>query len=137
MIRHASLFACLTLTAGLAAAADAPPAPPAAVAPGASTASAAPAATPATAAAPVPTAAPAATPNRVYAGGLTNPEIEHAFRQFSRRVVGDEVRYCRRESPLGTRLPKTVCYSAEQVLEMARAEREAGEEVARKRSQSR
>jgi hypothetical protein len=123
MTRHGLLLACLTLTTTLAAAADAPSAPPAVAT-----------STPATAVPPA-AATPAADADakRVYAGGLTNPEIEHAFAQFKKRVVGDEVRYCRRESPLGTRLPKTVCYSAEQVLEMARAEREAGNELERKR----
>ena len=92
-------------------------------------------ATAATPAKPAPPAPPATTsePDRVYAGGLTNPEIENAFRKFSKRVVDDQVRYCRRETPLGTRLGKSVCYSAEQVLEMARAEREAGRELERRR----
>jgi hypothetical protein len=125
MPRHGLLFACLTLTTSLACAADSPPASQPASPPAASS--------PAPAAAPAATPRATATPDRVYAGGLTNPEIEHAFRKFSKRVVGDEVRYCRKETPTGTRLSAPVCYSAEQVLEMARAEREAGEELQQKR----
>jgi hypothetical protein len=121
MPRRSLLFACLTLTTSLAWAADGPSSPPAA----------APASANSTSSAPPPP--PAAAPNRVYAGGLTNPEIERAFQKFSKRVVGNEVRYCRRETPLGSRLGSTVCYSAEQVLEMARAEREASEQLQRKR----
>jgi hypothetical protein len=127
MPRQSLLFACLTLTTSLAWAADGPSTPQPATPASADSPPAAPTSAPTRATAAV------ATPDRVYAGGLTNPEIEHAFRKFSKRVVDGEMRYCRRETPLGTRLGASVCYSAEQVLEMARAEREAGEELQRKR----
>jgi hypothetical protein len=125
MPRNGLLFAGLTLTTSLACAADSPSTPQSPSSTSAS--STLPAATP------VSSPPGAGTSNRIYAGGLTNPEVENAFRKFSKRVVGDQIRYCRRETPLGTRLGKSVCYSAEQVLEMARAEREAGDELQRTR----
>jgi hypothetical protein len=52
--------------------------------------------------------------------------VKRAFAKFRKQQRDGKTVYCRREAPLGTRLGSTVCYSEEQVLANARAEREAG-----------
>ena len=131
MRRHGLLIACLALFTTAAHAADPPAAAAAASAPPTTVAVPAASADTATASAATMTTSAASTPaatapDRVYGGGLTTVEIERAFKKFRRTERDGGIQYCRREAPLGTRLGKLVCYTAEQVLAMARAEREAG-----------
>ena len=98
-MRIAALFAVLTL-AGCAGAPQGPAAP--AAAPVAST-------RPAT---PAPAPASGATPP----GGIS-PELYAEARQqgYRARVVKEQTIFCRNEAPLGSRIAKDVCVSADQL----------------------
>ena len=70
-------------------------------------------------------AAPAAAkPERVVLNDktLTNAEVSQMFAQGYRpqKGRGDDVLYCRSEQPTGTRFPKKVCKSADQIKEQTR-----------------
>ena len=116
------LAASLALAA-LAVRADTPASAQPAPAPSAAAAAAnAPSANVAPAAAVATDAARPAT-----AGGLTDVEIKRAFAKFRKQERDGNTMYCRKETPLGSRLGKTVCYTEDQVLANARAERDAGQ----------
>jgi hypothetical protein len=111
MSRLATALVAATICFATAVRADAPPAAASSPPAQAATATATP-------------NAPAARP--AAAGGLTDVEIKRAFAKFKKQERDGSTVYCRREAPLGSRLGKTVCYSEEQVLVNARAERDAG-----------
>lgn len=119
MHRLALLTASLCFAASAACADTPPPAPTSASTPAASAAS-------------VVNSAPAASSTAdartrpASAGGLTDAEVKRAFAKFRKQQRDGKTVYCRREAPLGTRLGSTVCYSEDQVLANARAERDAG-----------
>lgn len=58
-------------------------------------------------------------------GGLTEAELTRMFKKFRKQERDGNTVFCRNEKPLGTRIGKQVCYSEEQVVAMARAERDA------------
>lgn len=60
-------------------------------------------------------------------GGLTDAQVKRAFAKFRKQQRDGETLYCRKETPLGSRLGKTICYTEDQVLANARAERDAGQ----------
>jgi len=72
-----------------------------------------------------PVAAPAAAKaERVVLNDktLTNAEVSQMFAQGYRpqKGRGDDVLYCRSEQPTGTRFPKKVCKTADQIKEQTR-----------------
>ena len=73
---------------------------------------------------PATTAPPAAKPERLVLDDktLTNAEVSQMFSQGYRpqKGRGDDVLYCRSEQPTGTRFPKKVCKSADQIKEQIR-----------------
>lgn len=113
------LFACLIATSALADA----PAPAAAVPPTAATAAPAPAAPPADS--PRASATRSDSPTDLDTGGLTQQQVTAAFAKFRKQTRDGQQLYCRKEVVLGSRLGTTVCYTEEQVLANARAERDA------------
>lgn len=58
-------------------------------------------------------------------GGLTDVDVRRAFAKYRKTLRKGEILYCRVEKPLGTRIGKTYCYTEDQVLMKARAERDA------------
>lgn len=105
------------IVAAFGALADVPPsAPP--------VEGAAPAAAPAApATAPSGTAAPVT--DSTQKGGLTDVDVRRALAKYRKTNRKGEILYCRVEKPLGTRIGKTYCYTEDQVLIKARAERDA------------
>jgi len=70
------------------------------------------------------TAPAAAKPERLVLDDktLTNAEVSQMFAQGYRpqKGRGDDVLYCRSEQPTGTRFPKKVCKTADQIKEQTR-----------------
>lgn len=87
------------------------------------------AAGPALADEPAKAATPAATRPAPLAGGLTEAEIIRAFKKYRKQVRDGDTVYCRNEKPIGTRIGKQVCYTEDQVLAAARAERDARDQL--------
>jgi hypothetical protein len=78
---------------------------------------------------PAEAATPAATQPAPVAGGLTEADITRAFKKYRKQVRDGNTVYCRTEKPVGTRIGKQVCYTADQVLAAARAERDARDQL--------
>jgi hypothetical protein len=99
-----------------------------AAAAGADTASAA---NPVEAKAPVMAAPAAAKPERVVLNDktLTNAEVSQMFAQGYRpqKGRGDDVLYCRSEQPTGTRFPKKICKTADQIKAQTRDSKDLAE----------
>lgn len=62
-------------------------------------------------------------------GGLTESEIARAFKKYRKQVRDGNTVYCRNEKPVGTRIGKQVCYTEDQVIAAARAERDARDQL--------
>lgn len=62
-------------------------------------------------------------------GGLTASEVERAFKRYRKQVRNGNTVYCRSEKPVGTRIGKQICYSEDQVIATARAERDARDQM--------
>lgn len=66
---------------------------------------------------------------RAAKGGLTEVDIARAFKKYRKQVRDGKTVYCHNEKPLGTRIGKQVCYSEDQVIAIARNERDARDQL--------
>lgn len=64
------------------------------------------------------------TEPRQAQGGLSQVELDRAFKKYRKTVRDGNTVYCRNEKPVGTRIGKQVCYTEDQVVIQARLERD-------------